>query len=458
MTTGASDAAVMPSPILASPPRPPRPLSTIPFLRTVTANTVAICDEALFDEWVVVRRYGFVPTVFVNDPAAIRRVLVDAAQDYPRHPAIRRLYAAEIGTGTIASDGEVWERHRRVAAPTVDRRAIAADLPALIELAEASATGLDARIGGEPFDIEAVMNGLATDLLNRIMTGGDLRGLPILAWLSKVPRRPRLLDILPMPVWMTDIVSSARPPPERVALREGLLALLKERLDPAYVGPRDLLWRLAHAVDRDSGQPLPLPEARDEASSLVTAGDATVRALTWTWYLLALHPGAEARLHAELDATLGGAPLRPDLMRELSYTRRVMDEVLRLYPPIPVIVRKALRTDTLCGQRVPRGAAVFVMPWVVQRHRKLWTEPEVFDPDRFDSGIAGDRPRFAYIPFSAGPRTCTGASLAISQMLIVVAAFARRYRFRLVPGVEVKPRGGITLKPRGGLRMTLERR
>ena len=444
-------------PHLAVPVRPQRPLPPLELLKTVADNTLGIFDEEVFDELVVVRRYGPAVLVFVSDPVGIRHALVDHFDDYPRMPVIRRIYAAQIGTGSLATSGPVWWRHRRTAAPALDRRALAPDVPSFAAAAEAGAEALAERIG-TPINVayEAAM--IVIGLLNQMATSGDPRGLPILSWLSKVPGKPKVLDVMPMPEWLRDLVSPARLSPERAALRDSLGVLVTERRADGYDGPRDLLWRIAHARDRETGEPLSFDEARDEAASQMAAGDATIGALGWIWYLLALHPDVEAGLHEELDAVLGDRPLRADHLRQLVYTRRVLDEVLRLYPPVPIVPRQALKRDVICGHKIPRGAAVVVAPWVVHRHRKLWSDPDVFDPDRFTEERSRDRPRFAYLPFNVGPGTCSGSHFAMMQMLILVAALARRYRFRLVPEMPVTPHGGMTLQPRGGLWMIAERR
>ena len=440
------------------PLRPKQQLSGLEFLRTAATNTLGMFDEALFEEPVAVRRYGPIALAFVSEPAGIKQVLVDKFADYPRLPVIRRLYAAEIGTGTLATTGEIWSRHRRIAAPTLDRRAIAPDIPGLITAAEIAAKAFDDGPLGAPVNVEARVAQMWLGLLNQMVTGGDPRGVPILTWLGKVPRKPRALDLLPMPAWLRNVVSPAKQSPERAALREQLLGLIRERLAEGYGGPQDLLWRIAHGNDRQTGQPLPLVEMRDEASSQLAAGEASVRALTWIWYLLALHHEVADRLHTELDVVLGGEALCADHLKQLVYTRQVLDEVIRLYPPIPLIVRQAQRSDVIGGLNVPRRAIVIVSPYVVHRHRRLWNEPDAFDPDRFQEDRSADRPRFAYIPFSAGPGVCTGSSFAITQMLIVIAALARRYRFKLASDAPIAPFGGISLQPRGGLWMTLERR
>ncbi len=446
-----------PRPKLAVPARSSRPLPPLKLLKTAVSNTLCMFDEALFDELVVVRRYGPFAVVYISDPAGIRHVLVDHFDDYPRMPVIRRIYAAQIGTGSLATSGPVWWRHRRIAAPALDRRALAPDVSALAAGAEAEADALAEQIGA-PINIAFEVAKILTGVLNHAATSGDPRGLPILSWLSKVPGRPKVLDVMPMPDWLRDLVSPVRLSPERAALRDTLGILMAERRADGYDGPRDLLWRIAHATDRDTGERLPLDEARDEAASQMAAGDATIGALGWIWYLIALHPDVEARLHAELDTVLGNDPIHPDHLRKLVYTRCVLDEVLRLYPSVPVTPRHALKRDVICGHKIPRGATIIISPWVVHRHRKIWSEPEVFEPDRFSEERSRNRPRFAHIPFIAGPGTCSGSHFAMIQMLILVAALGRRYRFRLVPEAPVVPHGAMTLQLRGGLWMSAESR
>ena len=187
--------------------------------------------------------------------------------------------------------------------------------------------------------------------------------------------------------------------------------LIAERRASGYSGEQDLLWRLTNARDRSNGESLSDREVRDEAVTLALGAiDTTMRALTWIWYLLAMHPWAEARLHAELDEVLGArAPTADDLPR-LVYLRKLIDETMRLYPPIPVMMRVAADDDVVNGRTIPRGSLISIMPWVVHRHRKLWTDPDHFDPERFSPEQSATRHRFAYIPFALGPHICIGAS------------------------------------------------
>jgi cytochrome P450 len=166
----------------------------------------------------------------------------------------------------------------------------------------------------------------------------------------------------------------------------------------------------------------------------------------------------EARLHAELDQVLGGRqPTVADLPR-LIYARAIIEETLRLYPPVPILPREALQEESYRGVRIPKGSMVLVVPWLLHRHRKLWDKPDHFIPDRFLPGNAGAPSKFAYVPFSIGPRICAGMSFGQQEALLCLATLAQSFRLRLEPGREIKPVCRLTLRPEGGLRMRIEPR
>ena len=445
-------------PALAMPERPEKRLSGWRLLKTIPANSLGVFDAELYRELFVRRSYGAVTVCFVSDPAGVKRILVDNFDNYPRVPTIRRLFEAEIGTGTLSSEGETWRKHRRIATPSIDLRAVKPDAPALIALAETAAADLARKAGKKPVDMEKVASGLLTAMLNQIATGGDPEALQVLKWLSVVPRKPRALDVVPMPGWMSKLVTRRSTPGWKDEADKALRRLIDARLADDWAGGQDLLWRLSHARDRQDGEPLPSEEIRDEAASILSAGDATIRALTWIWYLLAHHPNVEERMHAEIDEVVGDRPLTPEDVARVPYTRRVLDETMRLYPPIPIILRKAQAADEVCGNRVPKGAIMCVVPFVIHRHEKLWERPGVFDPDRFADENRDKRHRFAFIPYAAGPRVCPGASASSANLMFGILAFARRLRFRLAGKGPIVPFGGISLQPKGGLPMTVERR
>jgi len=197
---------------------------------------------------------------------------------------------------------------------------------------------------------------------------------------------------------------------------------------------------------------------RNEAAVLFMAGhETTANTLAWCWYLLSQAPDVEARLHAELDHVLDGRePTIADLP-QLTYTQAVIEETLRLYPPVPILPREALKDEEFQGIRIPKGSLVLVVPWLLHRHRRLWDSPDHFAPERFLPG-APERPRHSYVPFSLGPRVCTGMGFGLAEAVIVLATLLQDFRLRLAPGAQVFPVCRLTLRPGETLPMVLERR
>ena len=236
--------------------------------------------------------------------------------------------------------------------------------------------------------------------------------------------------------------------------------LIRGREKRAGSAPKDLLDRLIAATDSETGLRMTDEGVRDEVIIIFLAGHETsALAATYVWYLLSLHPEEEAKLHAELDTVLGGrVPTYDDLVK-LSYTRMVIEEAMRLYPPAPMLTSRVAReADEIRSHPIGKGAEIAILPWVVHRHRTLWDDPDCFDPERFSPERSTTRPRFAYMPFGGGPRICIGAQLALTEVSLLVATMAQRYRLKLVPRQDIVLLHRVTLRPRDGIRMQLERR
>jgi cytochrome P450 len=217
----------------------------------------------------------------------------------------------------------------------------------------------------------------------------------------------------------------------------------------------DLLSMLMLSRDEETGEQMSDLQLRDEVLTMLVAGhETTATTLTWAWAMLDRHPTALANLHAELDSVLGGrAPTVADLP-QLSYTRMVIDETMRLYPPVYIISRKVVADDTVGGYRIPAGSAVDISAYVTHRHPDFWERPESFEPERFTPEAVAARHKYAYIPFSTGPRMCIGNSFALMEATLALATLARRYRLRLPADHVLAPAPLVTLRPAGGLPVT----
>jgi cytochrome P450 len=216
----------------------------------------------------------------------------------------------------------------------------------------------------------------------------------------------------------------------------------------------DLLSMLLHAQDAEGSGTMTDRQLRDEVITLFLAGhETTANALTWTWWLLARHPEVERHLHAELDQVVNGRMPAADDVGRLPYTRAVVAESMRLYPPAWTMGRRVLRDYRWNGHEIPAGSLILMSQWIVHRDPQWWPEPTRFDPTRW-LGDTAARPRFAYFPFGGGNRVCIGEGFAWSEAIMVLAGIAQRWRFALDPAHPVTPQPLITLRMRKGLPAT----
>jgi cytochrome P450 len=266
--------------------------------------------------------------------------------------------------------------------------------------------------------------------------------------------RPSPLDTLGFPQW----IPRFHPKEFHMAVKafDALVARIIAERRASAADHGDLLSMLLSARDAETGEGMSDKQLRDEILTIMLAGhETTASALSWCWHLLGRHPEAEARLHEELERVLGGrTPGREDIP-ELKYTRMVVEEALRLYPPAFIIARTAIKEDWLGGVRIQPGAMIIIHPYITHRKPDLWPDPERFDPERFTPEETVRRHRFAYLPFGGGPRVCIGNGFAMTEAVAILATLAQRHRLRQAPGREPKPVGLVTLRPRDGLWMTL---
>ena len=403
-------------------------------------------------------RRGFL----ITNPADVRHVLQDNARNYHKSPLYAKLRAS-LGNGLLTSEDEFWLRQRRIAQPAFHRQRIATLAGIMADSARDTAARWQSIAAlGEPSDVAEEMMRLTRTVVLRALLGADLG--PFAATIDHA--WTVLNQHIGESFWslgFTDRLPTSkyrRFQAARAVLRGAVDHVISQRRNtPSGDGDGDLLSMLLSARDEETGEAMTDEQLRVEVTTFLLAGQETTSlALTWTWYLLSQHPESQRRLEEEIDTVLDGrAPEYGDLVN-LPYTRMVIDEAMRLYPPAWGFSRQALSDDELGGFHLPRGWLAFVIPYVLHRLPAFWQNPDAFDPERFLPERSADRPKFVYLPFGAGPRQCIGNQFALIEAHLIVATLAQRYRLHLVPGHTVEPWALITLRPRFGMPMIIERR
>jgi cytochrome P450 len=396
--------------------------------------------------------------VVVSHPELIRQVLITDARRFAKGRGLERTRRL-LGSGLLTSEGDFHLRQRRLAQPAFSKERITAYADIMRDRAERA---VSAWRDGDEIDVSHAMTRLTLEIAGATLFGADLaaeteeigaaltEAFEIFRY-STLPYM-ELLDsfgFLPM---------NRRFAAARERLDRTIYRIIAERR-ARRVDREDLLSMLLNARDTEGdGSAMTDLQLRDEALTILLAGhETTANALSWTFYLLAQHPDVEARLRAELEADVGDRAVTAADASRLGYTRAVLAESMRLYPPAWTLGRKPLEDIALGGFRVRRHSLVLLSQWVVHRDERWWPDPTRFDPDRWVSDPPTARPRLAYFPFGAGTRVCIGEAFAWMEGVIVLATIAQRWRLRLVPEHPVAPLPLVTLRPRYGIRMIVGR-
>ncbi len=435
------------------PPRPAIPereLSWHRLLAVLRTNALEMWPARAYEEELLVQRFFGRQRLLLNTADGIKQVLVDNAANYRRSPATIRILRPIVGRGLFLSDGEDWKLQRRIIAPALAPRVIPLLSRHIAEVGRETLTRL-AAMAAEPVDLLAVLQLLALEVAGRSMFSLEMaRHGPALrrmiAEFGASLARPYLFDML-LPAWWPTLRDLARRRFQRrwAGLMDGII---EQRLRaPAAEAPRDLFDLLRAARDPETGKAFSPAELRDQVSTMIVAGhETTALALFWSLYLLASAPAIQDRLAEEAAAV----EITPDSAGEtpprLPYARAVVSEALRLYPPAFLIVREAVGADEHRGIAIPPGSLVLIAPWLLHRHRRLWRDPDAFDPARFLEP-APPPPRFTYLPFGAGPRVCVGAQFALAEATLILAMTIRRFRVARADAAPVRPVAVVTTQP-----------
>jgi cytochrome P450 len=451
-------------PILPPQKRPPGPHENwlIGSARTIQRDPLGF-NVSMFQRYgnVAAIRFLMWPTYMIYHPQDVKHVLQENHRNYSKDTYLIHFLRPLLGQGLFSNDGPSWLQQRRLMQPAFHRKQLAT----FGMLMTGATTSLlehwqNATTRDQPLDVAREMMRLTLRIVGQALFSIDLSDETDTVGQAFTALLTSISDYIFNPVPPLNI-----PTPRNRRIRKSIRTLdgvvqeiitAHRRLD---ADTSDLLSMLLLARDEETGEGMNDRQVRDEVMTLLLAGhETTSNALTWTWYLLSQHPDAESRLHAELEQVLGGSiPTVEDLPR-LPYTRMVLEEALRLYPPVVGFNRKTLRDDEVGGYVVPANTLIWLSPYMTHRHPDFWENPDVFDPERFSPERSTGRPHFAYFPFGGGPRLCIGSTFAMMEAQLILATVAQRYRLRLVPDHQVEPQVMLTLRPRHGLAMTLHER
>jgi cytochrome P450 len=397
----------------------------------------------------------------LSRPDMIKQVLVDHHKQYYKGRAYQRIRFA-LGNGLLTSEGDFWLRQRRLVQPAFHRKNLD-KLPPIITGAaqEMLAAWKKLASDGKLVDINAEMMRLTLTIVSRALFKTDVG--------DRAEEVASALDVL-MEQSQRRIQNPFLLPPVLPTRDDRIFRGSVQKLDEIVYGiienrrradqeDNDLLSMLIAAKDADTGDHMTDQQLRDEVITLFLAGhETTANALSWTWYLLSKFPDVERKLFQELNQVLEGRiPTLADIPA-LPYTRMVIDESIRLFPPAWLISRTAREDDIVDGITIPAGSIAFLSPYVTHRHPDLWENPEGFDPERFSSARSASRPDFAYFPFGGGPRLCIGNNFALMEAHLVLAAMVQHFQVEIVPGHPIELQPSITLRPRHGILTRLRAR
>ena len=437
-----------------------RPLNAIEFVWTMARNPLAIWGEGAYREPVIVTEWLGKPIIVISDPAAIRHVMVDNAKNYGMQPLRQRVLRPILRDGLLTAEGELWKRARRSLAPVFAPRNTTCLATTMLQRSVLFADGLE-RKAGQASDIAVEMTLLTFDILQATLFTGDIAGDPqefaaATATLLRTMGRIDPMDVLDAPAFVPR-VTRLLGKRSQAYFRQLIAATIERRQEllrrAPETAPRDLLTLLLEAEGRSRS------EIEDNIITFIGAGhETTARALGWTLYLLSQAPEERAKVEAEIDAHDFSDPNPSSWVDRLVTTRAAFEEAMRLYPPAPSLNRAALEDDQVGNVRIPKDASVLVLPWIVHRHRRLWSRPDEFVPSRFLPDKRAALDRYQYIPFGLGPRVCIGQHFAMQEGVIALAALMRHLRFDYAGSAPPAPVQKITVQPARDIPMRISRR
>ena len=450
----------IPSIVPPAPPIHPKDLPPIRLLLGSIRNSLAIWPDYAFDVAFNRNTLFGIESAFVNDPAGVRHIMATNAANYVRPAMTPRISRALIGRGLFLAESSEWRRQRRLLSPSFTPHHVDILLPHFI----AAANDMVRELEGQPsVDLSAAFQIAALNAVLRALFSmpdqgeRDRIGVLVRQYVTG-PGRPQIFDAFAKSETSFAFALGRRRSFQKRWFTAVDAIVTTRRSAPRNAGRQDLLDLLIAVRDPETGEPIAADEVRDQCATMIFAGyETTARLLFWASYLLTLDHGEQVRLRAEVAAF---PPERVTTLDDLGHwprLRLVLLEALRLYPPVPVLVREPVDDDVIMGEPVRRGIQVYVAPWVLHRHRKHWQHPTAFIPDRFAGQSSPWTSGGAYFPFGTGPRICIGAVFALCEAQIMLATLLQRYTLAIESRLPVMPVGRLTIQPSHAPMFKLER-
>jgi len=434
------------------PPNPPRASETMTVFGRMAAmreSVIATWGQRAYEEDIIQGRFFGRSSFILNTPDSIRHVLVDNYENYTRTPAGIRVLRPVLGEGLLISEGRAWKYQRRTLAPAFTPRAVTTLIPHMLAATDQTIAKLRAASGG-PVDLREAMQRMTLEIAGRTMFsfGMDRHGAALRDFVMEYGERlarPHLLDLLLPLSWPSpQDFSRARFRKRWTRFIAMLMAERRAAGKTEGAPPSDLFDLMGAARDPETGAAFTDEQLGDQVATMILAGhETTATALFWSLYLLALDPATQEELATEVKAASVNGEF--DIER-LKFTRAVVDETMRLYPPAFLIARAAAAPDTIAGRPVKKNDIVLIAPWLLHRHEKLWRDPNAFIPSRF-MPPSPPPDRFAYLPFGVGARVCIGAHFALVEATLALAKLIGAFKVELIDRAPVMPVGVVTTQP-----------
>lgn len=404
-----------------------------------------------------------------NLPELAHKILVSEAERYPKSDLLSNMLKLLLGNGVFVANGDEWKQQRRLIDPAFVLARLERVFPLMQEACDEMFDRLAPLPDGSELSVDEEMTHVTADVIFRAMFSTALTQDGAAKLFDAFTRFQESAFVAGYvdSTWMPAFFAAGHKRKAKRSAREIrqlIEPFVRRCYDKVQSGEElqsdDILSYLAQGVDPETGARFSFEELIDQTAFLFLAGHETsASALSWSLYLLAMRQDVQARVHSEVEAIAGDDPIRFEHIRKLGFTRNVFREALRLYPPVGFLPREASQHEEIRGKKIKPRDVMLICPWLIHRHRLVWDKPDVFDPDRFETeNCKHAMKNHAYMPFSMGPRVCTGAGFATQEAILLLASLVRRYRFDPVAGHVPKPVGRLTIRSENGVKLKLTRR